>query len=179
MSVVHTGAGYVEEKVRALLEGRLSLEQARGALEVVRAREERRGVVLVAKEDEEEAPSSAGRRVVEKLTSGKVVPVSAREVVAAYAFAYRQRFAREDAELAAPAGHRGAVAQALAMVRRDFRGQGAEAARYVVRALCFWQVRKDEQRWPGPGMPTFDRMRGQALLTAWRKGEINSVLGKG
>jgi len=161
--------------VRSLLAGRATLDDpaVRRALELLIVREERRSRSFLGKE-EEVARSDAGRNVVARLALDGGAGIVAKDVASAYLFAFKSTLGREDEE--AGKAWRATCASAIVMVRREFGGKADEACRYVVRAVRFWKARMDEGRWPGPGAPSFGRMRDARLIAAWRRGEIDEAL---
>lgn len=158
---------------RALLAGEVGLEAARPAVEVLAALADgRRGRCPVATVQLDK-PSALGTEAVRKLRAGLGAELLIADVVGVYLFAYAGEFGREDPEFV---GNRRALttanARAVVLVRKNF--PGAElAARYAARAVRFWHLRSERQRWPGPRPPRFDALCDDRMLACWRAGEID------
>lgn len=75
--------------------------------------------------------------------------------------------------------HRNALIRVRLLVRREFDGDAAQAARFMSRAVQFFKAREKRNRWPGcAGDATLERICHPRILDAYRLGEINREIGR-
>jgi len=150
-------------QARAFLRGQVTADQVRSAIETLcEAVEQIRPVRRVSKR-----PAS---EVLERIRRGEGCEPA--DVVRVYSEAFARIFGSEDRTLEAARAKAAAGSRALALVRREFKGDAVEASRFVVRCLRYWQARALAHRWPGPELPTFDRLCHARMIDAYRRGEF-------
>lgn len=103
-------------------------------------------------------------------------PMQPCDAVGIYLACYRRRFEREEPTLINSRAIAIAGSRAVRVARREFNGDIHAFSRFIAHTMHWWRIQLDKHRWPGPALPSFDRLCHSSILDVYRRGDVARII---